>query len=296
MKAIRSKNFKLPIIQTQILDDGTFLLVDSKTTIRILDTLTLEVIDGFKAGINHLHYKNQVVCFSSDGEFFVTLSSDCKESRLYNAKTKKAIARVNKHHGEVSCVAIDPKNRYMFSSGDDGKTFVLDLESSKLSFTLPIHTDTVNDLAFSDNGHWVATVSYDRVISVFNLKTMTAKFELKSHKAPVLKASFLGPRHLCSVDKDSNGIIWDFFTGKVLKRLEGIHDDVTKLLVGNEGKFLFMGTQLGYLLLYDAKNFQLIDYLNKEKSTESKALKVIENLVEERAFDDEETLKLDDYL
>ena len=45
-----------------------------------------------------------------------------------------------------------------------------------------------------------------------------------------------------------------------------------------------------------AKNFQLIDYLNKEKSTGSKALKVIENLVEERAFDDEETLKLDDYL
>ena len=44
-----------------------------------------------------------------------------------------------------------------------------------------------------------------------------------------------------------------------------------------------------------AKNFQLIEYLDKNKTPGNKALKVIENLVEERAFDEDETLKLDDY-
>lgn len=44
-----------------------------------------------------------------------------------------------------------------------------------------------------------------------------------------------------------------------------------------------------------AKNFQLIEYLDKNKTPGDKALKVIENLVEERAFDEDETLKLDDY-
>ena len=43
-------------------------------------------------------------------------------------------------------------------------------------------------------------------------------------------------------------------------------------------------------------NFQLIDFLDKNKTPENKALKVIENLVKERAFDDEKYLKLDDYL
>ena len=45
-----------------------------------------------------------------------------------------------------------------------------------------------------------------------------------------------------------------------------------------------------------AKNFRLIEYLNKEKSPGSRALKVIKNLVEERAFDGEGDLKLDEYL
>jgi len=243
----------------QIMDDGTFLLVDSKTTIRILDILTLEVIDGFKAGINHLRYKNRVVCFGSNGKAFATLSSDGKDSRLYNAKTKKAIKKVDRHHGEVSCVGIDTSNTYMFSCGDDGKTFAIDIASGDLAFTLPVHVDTVNDIAFSSNGNWIATASYDKKISIFHLRMMTPKHKLKAHAAPVMKIQFIGQNRLCSVDKNSKGIIWNIYSGKVVKRLEGVHDDVTQILLADDDKFLFLGTQLGYVLLYDAKTYDLLD-------------------------------------
>ena len=151
MEVIRSKNFKKPIVQTQVLDDGSILVVDSETTIRYLDNQSLELLDGFKANIHHLRYKSTVVKFSSDGKFFATLSADVKESRLYNATTKKSIARVDRHHGEASCVGIDTNNKYMFSCGDDGKTFAIDIKSGKIAFTLPVHVDTVNDIAFSSN-------------------------------------------------------------------------------------------------------------------------------------------------
>ncbi len=256
MKIIKSKNFKEPIILVKILDDGSLLIVDAKTTIRYLDKESLELRNGFKVGINHLRYKNNVVAFSSDGGAFATLSSDCRESRLYNAKTKKAIAKVDRHHGEVSTVGIDLENKYMFSCGDDGKTFAIDIKSGKLSFTLPMHVDAVNDIAFSSNGNWIATCSYDRKISIFNLSMMKPKHKLKAHSTPVMKVAFIGVNKLISIDKGNKAIIWNIYSGKVITRLEGIHDDVTHIVITKDNKFLFIGTALGYILVYDLTTYE----------------------------------------
>lgn len=258
MEVIKSKNFKYPIIQTQILDNGRLLIIDSKTTIRYLDMETLELLDGFKANINHLRYKNKVVRFSSDGKYFATLSSDCKEARLYNTRTKKVITKVERHHGPVSCVCIDASSKHMFSCGDDGKTFVIDILSAKLAYTLPLHIDTVNDIAFTQDGRWVATASYDRTISLFNITMMIPKHKLKAHSDPVMKIVFLGNDRLFSVDKNSQAIIWNINTGKILVRLEGVHDDVTQVASAENNSFLFLGTSLGYILVYDLKTYKQI--------------------------------------
>jgi WD40 repeat protein len=256
MKVIKSKNFKEAIVLTKILDDGTLLLVDSHTTVRVMKKEDLGLLSGFKAKIKHLRYKVQVVDFSSDGNIFATLSSDCKESRLYNAQTKKAIAKMDRHHGEASCVAIDRANKFMFSCGDDGKTFALDIKSGKLAFTLPVHVDTVNDISFSQNGNWVATASYDRKISVFNLSMMTPKHKLKAHSAPVMKIAFIDSKRLFSVDKNNSAIIWNFHLGKVINRLDGVHDDITQAIVIKNGKFLILGSALGYIMVYDLDTYK----------------------------------------
>lgn len=267
MDAIKTKNFKEAIILVKILDDDTLLVVDAKTTIRNLDKESLELINGFKANIHHERYKTSVVAFSSDGTRFATLSADSKEARLYNASTKKAIAKVDRHHGEVSCVGIDNAGKYMFSSGDDGKTFAIDIESGKLAFTLPVHVDTVNDIAFSSNKNWIATCSYDKKISIFNLSMMTPKHKLKSHSAPVMKITFISQNRLFSIDKNNKAIIWNIYTGKVLARLDGVHDDVTQVITAEDDKFLFLGTALGYILVYDTKTYkQLSEKYLKLKS------------------------------
>ena len=256
MEAIVSKNIKKPIILMKILDDGSLLIVDNETTIRYFDINTLEVLNGFKVGIRHIRYKSNVVAFSNNGEYFASLSADVKEAILYNAISKKAVAKVNRHHGEVSCVGIDPSGRYMFSCGDDGKTFAIDMNSGKLAFTIPVHVDTVNDIVFSKNGNWIATASYDRKISIFNLAMMTPKHKLKAHAAPVIKLRFLKKSRIFSVDKNATGIIWNIYTGKVIERLEGIHDDVTQVTTSADDEFLFLGTALGYVLVYDLNTYK----------------------------------------
>ena len=146
----------------------------------------------------------------------------------------------------------------MFSCGDDGKTFAVDISSGKLAFTLPIHTDTINDIAFSSNSNWLATSSYDRKISLFNIATMTPKHKLKAHSDPVTKITFIGQNRLFSVDKQNNSIIWNIYSAKVLARLEGVHDDVTQVVTAEDNKFLFLGTALGYIIVYDLKTYEQI--------------------------------------
>ena len=258
MKPVKAINIKKPVILIKKLQNGTLAVIDSETAVRRFNKDDMSLISGFKLGVKHLRYKTDMVAMSDDGEYISTISSDGKEFRLYNAITKKAIAKVSRHQGEVSCVGIDPSTRYMFSCGDDGKTFAIDVKSGKFVFTLPIHVDAVNDIAFSPNSNWVATASYDKRISIFNIGTMTPKFKLKAHTAPIMKLIFLGHDRLVSVDKDSGGIVWNLNNGKVIQRLEGIHDDVTEMITDDENKFLFMGTSLGYVLLYDLKTYELL--------------------------------------
>ncbi|MFT7859688.1 MAG: WD40 repeat domain-containing protein [Sulfurimonas sp.] len=259
MEAVKSKSVVKPIVLLKYYeDDNTLLVVDSETTVRFFENDSLSLDGGFKAGITHKSYRTNVVAFSQDKHYLAAISEDDRESRLYNAHTKRMIAKVDRHHGEVSCVAIDPMNRFMLSGGDDGKIFAVDVKSGKLMFTLPSHIDTINDIAFSKNSNWVATASYDRKISVYNLVTMTPKERLRSHSPPVMKIKFFQKNKLVSVDKDSKAIIWDIHTGKVLARLQGIHDEVRQIVISGDEKFLFIGTSLGYVLVYDLNTYEAV--------------------------------------
>jgi len=256
MKPLKIKKFNDPIIYCKYLNNDTLLIVDKNTTVRYLDIKNFETLNGFKLNVKHTWYKNNIVSFSDDGAFFALKSSDCKYSLVYNTEAKKVVAKMNRHNGEVSCVAIDPKGKYFFSCGEDGKTFVIDIKSGRLSFTLPAHIDEINDIVFSDNTQFVATASYDKKISIFNLLLMSPVVKLIAHSAPVIKLNFLSDHRLFSIDKLSKGIVWDLNTKKIITRLVGIHDDVVQV-TSNED-FLFLGTFLGYIIVYELKNYEQI--------------------------------------
>ena len=277
MEAIRIKNIKNPVILIKILQNNKIVVIDNETTIRYFDRNNIDNVSGFKVKIQHERYKTNVVSITDDGEYLGVLSADCRESILYNLKTKKAIAKVSRHQGEVSCIGIDPANRYMFSCGEDGKIFAIDIKSGKLVFTLPVHVDTVNDIAFSANSNWVVTASYDRKVSPFNLATMSPRDKLKAHAAPVMKQLFISHNKFVSVDKNSTAIVWNVYSGKIIARLQGIHDDVTQMAVDSKQQFLFLSTMLGYILLYDAQTYKLLSRKYIKLSSQITAL----------AFDDE---------
>ncbi len=258
MDVVDSKNIKEPVILLKMLKNNTLVVVDSQTTIRFFDSKSAALLNGFKVKIRHKRYRDNMVAFSADANYFASVSPDTKSARLYSAATKEIITQVEKHHGEVSCLGIDPLSRYMFSCGDDGKTFVIELISGQLVLTLPFHIDRVNDIAFSKNANWVATASYDKKIALFNLATMTPKNKLIGHMAPVMKLRFLKNNRLISFDKDATAIVWNVYSGKVIFRIEGIHDTLTQVTTSSNDEFLFIGTELGYIIVYDLNSYELL--------------------------------------
>lgn len=258
MKPIKSTKFDKAVTYIKMFDDKYILAVDALTTIRYLDIETLTILNQLKVNAIQSSYTNESVDFSLDAEFVALISSGSKESKLYNLKTKKLKAMVNRHQGGVSCVAIDPKDRYMFSCGEDGLTFGVDINSGQLAFTLPRHIDTINDISFNKMGNLVAICSYDKNITLFNLLTMSQKDRLRAHAAPVMKVEFLSQNRLLSIDKKSSAIVWNVTNSKVITRLQGIHDDVIKIATSNSDNFLFLGTKLGYIIAYDLKTYEQI--------------------------------------
>jgi hypothetical protein len=258
MKPTSKLNFGKAVILSKVITDKTLAVVDSDSTIHFLNIETLKTLKSVEFGIKHKRYKESVVAISSDAKHFASISESAKESNLYETSKKNLAATVDRHHGEVSCVGIDPKNRYMFSCGDDGKTYVIEIESSKLVFILPPHKDVVYDIVFSDDARWLATASHDKSISLFYLPNKIPKHFMYSHTEPVKKLCFLDEHRLFSVDKTNVAIIWDYYEASVITRLEGIHEDITCVTKSADNKFLFLGTELGYILVYELENYSLL--------------------------------------
>ncbi len=256
MKAVNTQSISKPVILLKILQNGTLAAINSESIVRILNPENLSLVSGFKVGITHKRYKNRVLDYSYDSKYLATLSATAKESLLYNTQTKKITGAVKRHQGEVSCIGIDPKSRYMFSCGDDGKTFAMDVKSGKLMFTMSRHADSVNDVAFSENGNWVATASYDRKISLFNLVTMMPKEKYIGHSAPVMKLKFLTNNRLLSIDRNSVANIWDIYQDKIIHKLEGVHDSVTQICVAKDENIFFLSGELGYIMLYQLDTYE----------------------------------------
>ncbi len=260
MTPIKKSSFDEAIIYLKILNSQTLLTADAFTTIRYLDKEKLVVKDEIKMAILHTRYATKVIDFTSSSDYFATLSHDAREAKLFETKSRKNIASLDRHQGEIACVSIDPKDRYMFSCGDDGGAFGVDIQTKKLALTLPRHLDIINDIAFSSDGDIVATASYDKNISLFSLSLMLPKGKLKQHSAPVLKVAFLDQEHLLSIDKKSKGFIWNINTLKVVGKLHEIHDDVTQIAIAHQNGFIFLGTKLGYILVYDLHTYELISH------------------------------------
>lgn len=260
MEVLKLLNFKQPILLLKTLSNGNLGIIDAQNTLRILDGSTYDILDGFKTNIQYERYLSGYVDMTLDGEYTVSALLGTHNAGIFSLSKRELLYEVGHHQGDVESVGIDPNGRYFITCGQDGKAFAWVLKTSRLAFTLPPHTDYVSTVAFNDNGQWIATGSYDKTIILFNISTMKDTVKLHGHSSVIVKMVFLPEAKLLSADRDGNLIVWDIGKGKVLKRLTKMNDDITAMCISSLKRFVFVGTKLGYVGLYDMQTMELISY------------------------------------
>ncbi len=273
MLVLKQFNIKQPVLMLKVLENGLLAIIDNQTTHRLINLSDYTIVGGFKTNIEQERQIGGHVDISVSGKVSGAAIPGSNKAALFSVGKKGLLYKVGRHQGAVETVAIDPGMRYMVTGGEDGKSFAWFVQTSKLAFTLPPHTDYVTAIAFNDNGQWVATGSFDKNVQVMNLATMKEQKKLRGHSSPIIKLIFLPKLRLVSVDRDGGVIVWDLQTGKLIKRLTKMNDEVTDACISSDGKFLFVGTKLGYVALYDMRTYELLKqrYMKESESISSLA-------------------------
>lgn len=277
MELLKLFNIKSPILMLKALDNGNLGVIDALNSLRIIELSNYSVIGGFKSSITHERVYGSHVDMTSDGRFSISMIPGTNQAALFNVFDKELLFKVGKHQGEIESVGIDPNGRYCVTCGQDGKSFAWVLKTDRLAFSMPPHSDFVSTVSFNDNGQWIATGSYDRTINLLNMATMKHPMKLRGHNSAIVKIIFLPEAKLLSVEKEGTLIVWDIRTGKVIKRLPKMNDDVTSMTISLNKRFAFVGTKLGYVGLYDLHIMDQISHRYIKESESITSLAFVDN-------------------
>lgn len=277
MEILKLLNIKVPILQIKILSNGTLAIVDVQTTVRLLSMDDYKVIGGFKSNVHHERTSGAIVDVSFKGDYSVSVVPKSNKAALFSIEKKELLYKVGRHQGEIESIGIDPNSRYCVTCGQDGKVFVWVIKTARLAFSMPPHADFVTSIAFNDSGQWIATGSFDRTINLLNLATMHRPMKLIGHGSVIVSMIFLPDTRLLSAEKEGGLIVWDIRTGRVLKRLPKMNDTITAMCISNDKRFVFVGTKLGYVALYDMHSMELVKQRYLKESEEISSMAFIES-------------------
>lgn len=258
MEVLKLFNIKQPILLLKTLADNRLAIIDSMNAVRIVDTEKYAVVAGFKSSIQHDRLVGSHVDITPDASYSVSTVPGTNKAALFSVAKKAVVYRLGRHQGEIESVGIDPNGRYCVTCGQDGKVFVWVLKTARLAYAMPPHSDFVTTVAFNDSGQWVATGSFDRTIQVLNLGIMKQPLKLRGHGSVIIKTFFLPEVKLLSVEREGGVIVWDLRSGKIIKRLTKMNDEVTTMTLSSDKRFAFVATKLGYIALYDLQIMEQI--------------------------------------
>ncbi len=265
MKISKQFDIKQGVHTMKLLEDGKLAVLDLENNFRIFDLDEYKLIDGFKSKYkpNVLYINNMAI--SSNGRHLCLYNKESRVVALFDQPARKFVHEISAHPGGVETVEFTRDNKYFITGGMEGRIYMWSVSTGKKVDTLSHHYDSVSAISSNENGRWIATAGYDKVIKVFNRSFRKNHYKLISHQEPVTTVNFLSEQRLLSTDKEGTILIWDIVKSSVIGRLPKFDSHITAVCFDAEEKYLFVAGLGGMVGLYDLQSQKLLklDFLKQ---------------------------------
>ncbi len=233
-------------------------VIDEKNTFRKYSIIDFKLLGGFKINLPPNKPLENSVAISPSGNYLAVAVTGKRKTTVWDINKKKLLHTLGWHKGDVLSISFDYEDSYMLTGGADGRAYLWSVSLGKMVATLPPHPDYILSSAFSRNNLWVATGSYDRMISITNISSLNISYRKKSHRGAVTQLKFLSSAKMISGDKTGELIVWDYVKGNIIKRLQGVADQVIDFTFDENEEYMFVITNEKKVYLYDLRNYELI--------------------------------------
>ena len=228
---------------------------------------------------NVLHEKNKILGISANEKSGQTWKagslSDHKEgghggdSELATNSSVTGEEVMQGHKGEVTGLFVDTTMSGLVSSGLDGKLIFWEFNSHKVLGVVDTGSPILRMEGFRD-GNFVAVVSQDRLVRVFDLTSHKLCRRFEGHSREVTDVAFTPDgRRLLTCSMDCTVRVWDMATARCLSWLK-FEDAVVSMCLSLSGEYMCLtfAEKDGIYMYIDRSLYETVHFW-KEPSTPS---------------------------
>jgi len=235
---------------------STLAVTSGNRTVSLLSAETGKVIRTLESRSAGFY----AVAASPDGKWLASGAND-RAVRVWQTATGRELARLGDATGWISSLSFSPDSHLLASGSISGEVKVWDLRSGREAYKLTANLGSVNTVAFSRDEKWLAAAGVQRTIQVWDLASRNSRL-LTGHEGEVTSISF-SPEEalLASAGTDKTIRLWDPATGRSLKTLATLPDQVNTVAFSPDGKVVAAGCANHTITLWEIASGRMVKTL-----------------------------------
>lgn len=259
MRSVQTLDLKEAVITMEKVDEDHFAIIDGKTIYRKYSFGTFERESGFRCNLGEQEAYTHKCAIDTSLRGGILVYEEVSKNVFYFGKNrKKSKYSIRAHKAPLETLCFSHDGRYFLTGGEEGRVYFFDANNGHKVDIFPHHSDSISAVDISEDGRWIASASFDRIIKVTNRSFRSDPYKLISHKSVPVKLKFLSKQRILSADREGSLLVWDIAKARVIQRLESFRAEISDFVLSDDEKYLFVCGTKGVVHLYDLQTYELL--------------------------------------